>query len=130
MVRKVKRTRNHGTWTEAEFFGRIRSAFRRMSMYWKPAQEAKKASRKVVKGKRHKFEYQCAECGGWFKTNEVEIDHIVPAGSLKSFDDLNSFAERLFIEDVSGFQVLCKNKKDKSGKVIHKGCHNRKTSKK
>lgn len=49
---------------------------------------------------------------------EVQIDHIEPAGSLKGFDDLPGFVERLFCE-VDGLQVLCKD-----------GCHNKKTHKK
>jgi len=126
MGRRVKRTRNLETWTESQYWGRIRSSLRRMSMYWKPLNEAKKRARKSVKGKRHKYEYQCAMCNNWFKSNEVQVDHIIEAGSLKSSDDLKGFVDRLFCEDVDGFQVLCKNKKV-NGKIVKHGCHHNKT---
>ncbi len=66
--------------------------------------------------KRRKWEYECAGCGHWFKSTEVQVDHIEPCGSLKSFSEMATFAERLFIE-VDGLQVLCKD-----------GCHGKKTS--
>lgn len=85
-------------------------------MYYKPIQEAKNKSRKSVKNKRHKFEYKCAKCNGWFVSKEVQVDHIIPAGALNKAEDLKGFVERLFCEDVNGYQVLCK------------GCHNNKTN--
>lgn len=105
---KVKRTRNSGTWTEAMLMSRIRSSLRRIWMYYKPRQEAKNLVRKSVKGKRHKFEYKCCKCDNWFKSNEVEVNHKIPAGSLKSFNDLPSFCDRLFFESPDGYEVACK----------------------
>jgi 5-methylcytosine-specific restriction endonuclease McrA len=73
-------------------------------------------ARKSVVGKRHKFEYECAICGGFFKAKEVQVDHLIDAGSLKDYDDLPGFVERLFTsEDM--LQVLCKT------------CHSFKTQK-
>ena len=57
--------------------------------------------------KRTKWEYTCADCNEWFKTKEVEVDHIVPAGSLKDYSDLAGFCERLFCE-ADNLRVLCK----------------------
>lgn len=57
--------------------------------------------------KRTKYLYTCAMCKGDFKGTETVVDHIVPCGSLKSFDDLPAFVERLFCE-VDGLRVLCK----------------------
>ena len=37
---------------------------------------------------------------------EVEVEHIVEAGTLRSFDDLGGFAERLFCE-TDGLRVSC-----------------------
>ena len=56
--------------------------------------------------KRRKWSYQCSQCKKLFKGTEVQVDHIEPCGSLKSFDDLAGFAERLFVE-TDGLQVLC-----------------------
>ena len=51
--------------------------------------------------------YKCAFCGDAFPAKEVDIDHIIPVGSLKSLDDLPGFVGRLLVER-HGFQVLCK----------------------
>jgi hypothetical protein len=64
-----------------------------------------------------KWEYQCAHCKKWFPEKEIEVDHIVEAGSLRNGDDVKTFIERLFCER-DGLQVLCKNT-----------CHKEKTAK-
>lgn len=66
------------------------------------------AAKKSVKGKRHKSEYQCAQCKGWFKQADVQVDHIEPCGSLKSYADLPLFVEKMFCEP-KDMQVLCKD---------------------
>ena len=38
---------------------------------------------------------------------EVEIDHIISCGSLKCYDDLPGFVERLFCE-ADNIRVVCK----------------------
>lgn len=58
-------------------------------------------------GQRHKYEYKCAECGEWHQGKNVQVDHIVPAGPLSSYEDIAGFAENLFCE-ASGMQVMCK----------------------
>ena len=110
--------RNAGTMTEAAFWSFIRSALRQKSRWWKPIAQAKaKAKRKYVGPlKRQKFEYQCAVCLKWFAEKNINIDHIIPAGTLRSAEDLPGFVERLFVE-VEGLQVLCSN------------CHDKKTAK-
>lgn len=107
---KVPRTRASGTMTESAFWSWIRSALRQKSRWWKPISDVKKAARRPYNGdnKRQKFEYQCAICEDWFPDKQTEVDHIVPAGSLKSSDDLKGFVERLFCE-AEGLRVLCKD---------------------
>lgn len=77
-------------------------------MRWPPVYEALNAAKRPYEGpnKRQKFEYQCAGCGGWFIRKAVQVDHIVPTGSLKSYEDLPGFVERLFV-GVEGLQILC-----------------------
>lgn len=118
MAIKVERTRGSKTLTESGFWGMVRSALRKKSMYWKPLQDAKKEARRPSKSenKRLKFEYQCSSCKKWYPEKEIEVDHIVDAGSLRNGDDLKSFVERLFCEK-EGFQVLCKT-----------NCHRQKTA--
>jgi 5-methylcytosine-specific restriction endonuclease McrA len=103
------RTRNSGTMTESAFWSMIRSALRQKSRWWKPIFEAKKKARRNYKGpnKRQRYEYQCAICKKWHSDKSVEVDHIIPAGSLMCSDDLKGFVERLFCE-VDNLRVLCK----------------------
>lgn len=109
MGRRVERTRNGGKWTEAQFWGRLRSQLRRMSMYWEPIKQCLEEAKRPYKGKnkRQKWEYKCTTCDGWFPRKGVQVDHIQPAGSLKSYDDLAGFVERLFCEEPECYAVRC-----------------------
>jgi 5-methylcytosine-specific restriction endonuclease McrA len=113
---RVPKTRNSGTLTESAFWSFIRSALRQKSRWWKPISEAKAKAKRPYTGplKRQKFEYQCNQCKNWFPDKKINVDHICPAGSLKSAQDLPDFIERLFCE-VDNLQVLCET------------CHNAKT---
>jgi len=110
------KTRNAGTLTESAFWSFIRSALRQKSRFWKPITQCKMKARRTYKGplKRQKFEYQCKECLNWFPDKKINVDHIVPAGTLRCANDLPGFVERLFCE-VDNLQVLCET------------CHNKKT---
>jgi len=103
------RTRAGGEMTEARFFAFLRSGLRQMSRRWPPlVRHAMVAVRRKNESdnKRLKWEFQCATCRAWRPAKQVEVDHIVPCGSLKSFDDLRGFTERLFCE-AEGLRVLC-----------------------
>ena len=115
---KVARTRNAGTMTEAMFFSKLRSALRSAFRWWTPMKMALEAASRPYKGtnKRQKKEYQCAHCHKWFKRTEVEIDHIEAAGSLRCYEDIVPFIQRLTVEDVTGYQILCK--KDHKTKTL------------
>lgn len=110
------KTRNAGTMSESAFWSFIRSGLRQKSRWWKPITQCKQLAKRVYKGpnKRQKFEYQCNECKNWFMEKNINVDHICPAGSLKSAQDLPGFVERLFCE-IDNLQVLCEK------------CHNTKT---
>lgn len=112
------KTRNSGTLTESAFWSFIRSALRQKSRWWKPVSECKQKAKRVYKGsnKRQKFEYQCNHCKNWYAEKNINVDHIIPAGTLTCANDLPGFVERLFVE-VEGLQVLCSN------------CHDKKTAK-
>lgn len=113
---RVVKTRNAGTMTESAFWSFIRSGLRQKSRWWKPITECKLKAKRAYKGpnKRQKFEYQCKSCKNWFPEKQINVDHICPAGSLNSAQDLPGFVERLFCEQ-DNLQVLCEN------------CHNIKT---
>lgn len=100
--------RNAGTMTEAQYWGKVRAVLRNGFRYWKPITECKKAARRAYTGdnKRQKWEYQCNLCKQWFQDKEVQVDHIIPCGTLRGPDDLIQFLENLTAE--TGYQVLCK----------------------
>jgi hypothetical protein len=110
------KTRNSGTLTESAFWSFIRSALRQKSRWWKPVSECKQKAKRVYKGtnKRQKFEYQCNHCKNWHAEKNINVDHIIPAGTLTCANDLPGFVERLFCE-VDNMQCLCTE------------CHNIKT---
>jgi len=107
----VERTRAGKTMTEAAFFGMIRSSLRRTR--WRPKYEALTNAKKYVtlynedgtevllksgknKGKPKVVPlYTCADCKEDFRGKDVEVDHIIPCGSLKVWEDLVGFAQRL-----------------------------------
>ena len=108
---RVPRTRAGGEWTEAAFWGFVRSGLRGLSRRWPPlvrlaVERVKRKSQSA--NKRLKWEYQCEHCGQWFARKHVEVDHVVPCGQLKSFADLSVFAERLLCE-ADGLRVLCES---------------------
>jgi 5-methylcytosine-specific restriction endonuclease McrA len=106
---KVPRTRAGGEMTEAQFWGFLRSNLRLASRKWAPISRlALNACKRPSQSdnKRLKFEHQCSACSGWFPRTQVEVDHIVPTGSLRSFEDIPGFVQRLFCE-TDGLVVLC-----------------------
>ena len=104
---RVERTRAGGTWTEARYWAFIRSALRGAWGRYPVKHIVKSNNRKTVEGKRHRYEYYCTSCKNWFMDKEVQVDHIRPAGSLKSLKDLESFVGTLFCEE-DNLQILCK----------------------
>ena len=106
----VPRTHNYKTFTESQYFGKIRGALRNAFRYWKPAMVALEAASRPSKSanKRLKKEYKCAKCKKFFPRSNVEIDHIVEAGSLRCYEDIVPFIKRLTAEDIKSYQILCK----------------------
>ncbi len=106
---RVERTRNGGTETQSQHIGKLRSALRNLSRWWKPfAMALKAASVTHHIGRRKRVLYLCAECDKLFDRKQVEVNHKLPLGSLKTYEDLPGFCERLFVEDLSLLEVLCK----------------------
>lgn len=119
MGRKVTRTRNLLTMTEAAYWGKVRSALRRAFAYWKPGQQAMEEAKRPYVGSnaRRKYSWVCALCGGEFSRKYVECDHINPVGALNCEEDLAGFLRRLTEEDPGCYQCVCKR------------CHRGKTAK-
>ena len=109
MPRKLKpRTRGSGVYTEAGYWGFIRSLLRRGSSKWPPIRNTRTKARRRYKGKdkRRKWEYVCAHCGKGFRNDEVKVDHITPVGSLRCAEDLPRFVTTMYCEE-DNLQVLC-----------------------
>lgn len=104
---RVPRTRAGESWTESRYWQFIRSLLRQGFNRYPPKFQARKNAERTVKGKRHKYEYQCSCCEEWFKGKDIQVDHIEPAGSLRNYEDLPRFVERLFCEQ-DNLQVMCK----------------------
>lgn len=108
--RGIPLTRCSETMTEAAFFSWIRSHARRLSIRWKPRTDFLISVRRIaenVSNKRIKWEYNCNHCKEWFALKHIEVDHIIPVGSLQSFEDIGQFYERLLVEK-EGYRCFCK----------------------
>lgn len=97
-------------WTTARFWSYIRSALRRAWTRWPPRYKAlnKAAVKYRGKDKRRKYSYRCAHCKKLFKQNEVQVDHIIACGTLRDYQDLPGFVQRMFVSE-DKLQVLCKS---------------------
>ena len=103
-----EKTHCGNTWSSARYFSFIRSLLRRGFMKYPVKFQVKNEASRPYKGsdKRRKKEYQCAVCSGWFADKEVAVDHIVPCGSLKTYEDLPKFVATLFCEK-ENLQIIC-----------------------
>ena len=105
-------------WTEKFILSRIRATLRRLSMQMPAIRECKLRARRAYTAglnPRQKFELQCALCHEWFQEKQIQVDHMVPAGSMQSFDDVGPFARRLLFPPPESLRCLCLS------------CHNRVT---
>jgi len=105
---KVAKTRASGTLTEAAYWGMIKSCLRRASRWWKPIANVRLKARRNYTGplKRLKYEYKCSVCLDYFPATQIQIDHILPVGSLNKAEDLPGVVERLFCEE-DNLQAIC-----------------------
>jgi hypothetical protein len=107
---RVERSRNGGLETQSMHMGKIRSALRNLSRWWKPfAIALKEASHTSYVGRAKRVTFLCSSCNKLYPRKSVEVNHIIPVGSLKSYSDLPGFCERLFVEDTSLLEVVCKD---------------------
>jgi len=97
-------------WTEKFILSRIRATLRRLSMQMPAIRECKLRVRRAYTlgiNPRQRYEFECNHCHEFFPEKQVQVDHVVPAGSLQSFDDVGPFARRLLFPDQKDLQVLC-----------------------
>lgn len=99
---------NNGEWTLARFNSFITSILRSGSRRWGPKYttlaSAKRGKSINEASGRLAEKYECASCSGLFPARLVQVDHIVPMGQGRSWDD---FINELYCE-ADNLQVLCK----------------------
>lgn len=49
----------------------------------------------------------CEMCGGEFPLNQIQVDHIVAAGSLQKTEDIQGFVERLLFVTEEDLRLVC-----------------------
>lgn len=108
VVRKKQSTNDkHSGWSNAQYWQFIRAGLRAKFTRYPPKWQVLAEAKRVAENNpRAKWEYLCTTCFGWYLQKDVTVDHIVPCGSLKSYEDLAGFVERLFCP-ADGLQVLC-----------------------
>lgn len=102
----------------------IKKVIERASVKWPArAQALKKASRiSQLSDKRTKFERQCNHCKGWFKTSQIQLDHIEPKGKY-SKETFFQWLDKCLCP-VSNWQVLCiPCHKKKTAQEQHEGAY-------
>lgn len=108
---RVPRTRAGGEWTEAAFWGFLRSALRQAARRWPPVvRQVWDQNRRDNQSdnKRLKWEFYCSGCGEWFPRKELQTEHTEPCGSLRNWDEFRDFAKRLFVES-DGLTLHCED---------------------
>lgn len=111
----------------------MKKTFVRSAQYAETMYRAKKElPRKIKKNgedySKSNYSYECNMCKNWFKSYQVEVDHIDPVVRLDKEDynhTLDEIAERLYC-DLDNLQVLCSIKKDDNNGVL--SCHKLKSA--
>lgn len=137
MGKKVERTRNCGTMTEAGFRSWIISGLRKLTQRWKPKSEcikkAKQAAREIVENNPDKHPelfygtgnvkrgiFLCAGCKTvqevGKRSSNCRADHIKPICGEEGFTTYDAWIEGAFIEE-GGWQCLCKKCDDAKQKT-------------
>lgn len=115
VLKKARTRRQYKSMTDAAFRSWLRSQLRRVSLKWRPISEKRSQGEwaatdadKAKWGRLVKKMNTCELCGDAFPKSKLEVDHIVPCGSLLDVErDLGPFARRLFCE-IDGLRRACR----------------------
>lgn len=103
----IPRKYNNGAWTEGRWNSFITSILRSGSRRWPPKYSTlnlAKTTKKInVKTGRLAQHFLCATCQEEFVAKDVQVDHRIPIGTDKTWDE---FIEGLYCE-ADNLQVLC-----------------------
>lgn len=96
---------------EIDFFLWLRSGLRSLSRKWPPVFQALALAKRPAPPDappRQRVAYECAICGKLNPSKNIVVDHIKPAGSLLTPEDIQGFVETLFC-GIDNLQALCKD---------------------
>ena len=95
--------------TEAAFYGWVRGQLRKgwtrhpvKNLYL----QNNRYKKENVKG-RMVWHLDCEQCNTPTTQTKIQIDHIHPAGSLKTTEDIGKFVERLYFVTFNTIRVVC-----------------------
>ena len=110
--------------TDSAFFGKIRSALRRLWGYSQQKKDALSRAKIPYTGEgRRKYSIKCEGCGteyglgekvatglnkdgDWKQAKAYTVHHVEECGQLKGFEDMSVFTEKLFCSS-DKLKVLC-----------------------
>lgn len=106
----LKKLNSDGTSREKDMVSVVRSAIRKswmrsptklayLTMHTKPDMDD---------STRTKWKIQCECCQGWFKLNEVEVDHISGNHSFTKVSDFENYFNNILMVGFDDLQILCK----------------------
>lgn len=98
--------------TQAAFWTWVRGCLRRSAWNRHPVKLAllkeKRYKAPLGKGGKEVWACRCAICGEEKRQAECQVDHIIPAGSLKSVEDITPFVTKLLFVLPEDIRVVCK----------------------
>jgi len=95
--------------TKAAYFSWVRGQIRRGLWSRNPIKNyiKRQAAKPAPRGSRAKKVITCEFCNKDYAQSKIEVDHIIPAGSLKDWEDVGLFMERM-LHPAGGYRLLCK----------------------
>lgn len=99
--------------TEAQFWTWLRGGIRRAVWNRHPNkillinQERFKAP--IGKQQNEVWCLTCAMCNNIYRQGDCQVDHINPAGSFKSVDDIQTFILNIAFVEIEDLRILCKS---------------------
>ena len=95
--------------TKAAYFSWVRGQIRRSLWGRNPIKNYVKrlAAKPAPPGSRAKKVIECEFCHKDHAQSKIEVDHVVPAGSCRDWDDLGPFLRRM-LDPSGGYRLLCK----------------------
>jgi len=98
--------------TESKFWSWVRSGLRKAAWNRHPIKLNKKKANRyrapIGRGGREVWACKCEMCGVEGPQDGYQVDHMKPAGSLKSVEDIQPFVERLLFVTEEDLRIVCK----------------------